>query len=227
MKVLSTLLLFLCAPILLISQVAIKTIDATSTSLGTDDYRDFHFEVTNNGLEEASLVVSRVAEDLPNDSWFSTICMEDFCYRADESTTQPAPIPPGMTYKVKFTVYTGADPANATFSLAFYLNGGFNPEELVNFDISSEASSVGFDEQIAVGAALPTPASSLVALTGDFAANAEVELYSAAGSAVTTTIVRATTASISLDLQDLPSGVYFAIIRDNETTTRVPVVVSR
>ena len=66
-----------------------------------------------------------------------------------------------------------------------------------------------------------------IRLTGDFAANAEVELYSAAGSAVTTTIVRATTASISLDLQDLPSGVYFAIIRDNETTTRVPVVVSR
>lgn len=229
-RTLSTLLLLMVTlPAFASAQmtgVTIKTIDETTATLGLNDWRDFHFEVFNTSGEDIQFYVERTEQNIPSDDWFSTICMEDFCYRADQSKTELSTIPSGGVYKVKFTVYTGPDVADGTFQLKFMHANGFSTLETVDFAVAAGGSSVIDAETLGL-LPYPMPATSAVTIPGTTIDAADIQIVAADGRTIDGTSTTRVSGGVRIDTESLAPGVYFCLVRDGEAVVRHRFVVAR
>ena len=173
---------------------------------------DFNIKVKHDGFGSLEFYVERTVNSLPDDNWFSTICMDDYCYRDTESKTEPVSVASGDTYKVKFSVYTGDKDATGHFELKMMTTGP-GGGEFGTLDFTVTAGEVSSVPLFSLGhsAPYPSPAIQSVTLPGLDGNNFdEVQIVDAAGNTVLTTGTFAYgNFGVTLDVSTLPSGSYF------------------
>ena len=195
---------------------------------------DFNVSVRNDGFVPMQMYVVREVNGVPDESWFSTICMGELCYDGTVSKSDVVTVQPGETYKVKFTVYTGEENASGTFKLRVVEIFGGDEEDLGTLDFSVAADDITsvIDLVPAAGSPYPMPAFSSVTipLTNVVGSSATLLLYDASGSVVSTVAAGdlvLTNDGILLDVTGLKSGAYFYALLDGESTRSGQILVQR
>ena len=212
---------------------AVSVMEETTATIGFLSAKEFNVSVVNEGFANMEIYAVRTVEELPDQDWFSTICMGDLCYAPSVSTTNPVIVPGGAVYKIKFTVYSGEVPSSGAFQLKVFakVNGEGIELGAIDFSVSaSDESSVPVITQPTELRAYPSPAASSLTITGTDITDAErLEVLDAAGRVVMT-LDGAPTLSpygVSLDVSTLPAGAYFFRLVGSEAIETGRFVVTR
>lgn len=203
--------------------VTVEIQDETSVTIDTEDYHDFHLTVHNNSLGPLSFYVLRSLNELPDDGWMSTICMDDYCYQAAVNQTDVVTVQPGAQYYVKFTVYTGNVENTGNFTLKFISSGLSGSNEFGSIDFTAQAQTSSSVPAIVEASQLPYPNPAVADLTIPLTAvkNAEqVEIFNLTGTSVASfgsETLKAGT-DLRLNLADFAAGLYYYTITGNGET---------
>jgi hypothetical protein len=212
---------------------AVSVMEETTTTIGFLTGKEFNVSVVNEGFANMEIYAVRSLNDLPDDAWFSTICMGDLCYAPDVSTTNPVVVASGATYLIKFTVYTGEVPSTGSFQLKVYAKINGEDEELGSIDFSVSASSESSVPVITTPPGLlayPSPASGSVTISGTGVTDTDrIDILDASGRIVMTVDGNRTlsSAGVNVDVSSLPSGAYFYRIVGSEAIETGRFVVAR
>lgn len=223
---------FLCLSQTTFAQLAVQTEDATSVVIDTSDYKDFHFVVTNNTFGSQTFYVRRVEQNIPDENWASTICMEDFCYSFRDDSTGLESVPVGGAYDVKLTVYTGYEmdeSATLTFEFIWVSLSGVVKFGEVTLNVETgEISSTPIDVDLA---ALPYPnpvneSISIPLLHGE--TTGSLRIFDATGRMTEEHDLSGRTAgTFSLSVGTLPVGAYTFTIATADASRHGRFVVAR
>lgn len=215
------------------AETTIKVIEEQTTTIGLESAIDFNIYLSYEGFGSLSFYAERTLNSLPDQNWFSTICMDDYCYRDTENKTEPVSVASGETYHVKFSVYTSDIEAAGNFQLKLIASGpGAEVLGTLDFSVaSSGASSVTFIESPVI-TPFPTPATTALTIpvTSLLTESTTLEIFDASGASVTI-LDRATLESndqgIRLNVSEFPVGAYFFRIRENGVLRTGRFLVSR
>jgi hypothetical protein len=107
-------LLRLCATIVLLCAIVVPargqfevSVDRPTRALDTTAFTTFELRVRSTGSEESSVVMTRVANDLPDTAWRTSICSMTICYDEEIAVTEPEPLAAGGLTGFTLHVYTG------------------------------------------------------------------------------------------------------------------------
>lgn len=203
--------------------VTVQISEETSVTLGIEEYHDFHITVTNNSIGPLSFYVLRSVNNLPDDGWMSTICMDDYCYSGGTSQTDLVTVQAGSVYHVKFTVYTGkVENTVGNFELKFIAGGLSGGNELETITFSAQAKTSSSVPTIAEPAHLPYPNPAVAGVTIPLTAvkNAHrVEIFNVTGTQVAVFEGASLNANdIRLNLADFAAGLYYYTIAGSDET---------
>ncbi len=202
-------------------------------TIGLKSVIEFNIYLDYEGFGPLTFYAERTLNDLPDQKWFSTICMDDYCYRDTENKTEPVSVESSGRYHVKFAVYTSDIEATGNFQLKLIASGPGSEElGVIDFTVtSSDESSVEVIEDILL-TPYPVPATTRLTIptTSPVSGSTTLEVFDASGNAVAE-IDRAsmivTDGGIGLDVANLPEGAYFFRLRDDDVLRTGRFLVSR
>lgn len=212
---------------------AVSVTEETTTTIGLLEAKEFNVSVANDGFSSMEIYAVRSVEELPDQKWFSTICMGDLCYAPAVSTTNPVMVPSGMTYKIKFTVYSGEVSSTGSFQLKVFAKSNGEDVELGSIDFSVSASDESSVPVITTPVnllAYPSPASGSLTISGTEIIDADrLEVLDAAGRVVMTVEGPDSRSpfGVNLDVSTLPVGAYFFRLVGGEAIETGRFVVAR
>lgn len=212
---------------------AVSVMEETTTTIGFVEAKEFNVNVANEGFTDMQIYAVRSVEEIPDDKWFSTICMGDLCYAPSVSITNPVSVAAGMTYKIKFTVYSGDVPSTGSFQLKVFAKTGGEDIELGSVDFSVSASDESSIPTITAPVnlvAYPSPAVGSLTISGTGITDADrLEVLDAAGRIVMTVegTDRLSLNGVNLDVSTLPVGAYFFRLIGSEAIETGRFVVAR
>lgn len=194
--------------------VTVTISEETSVVLPLEDYHDFHITVTNNSLGSLSFYVLRSLNQLPDDGWLSTICMDDYCYQGEVDQTDAVTVQAGSQYHVKFTVYTGKEENTGHFALKFIASGLSGGNELGAVEFTAQAKASSSVPTIVEPSLMPypNPAVASVAIPLTAVRNVQlVEIFNAVGTQVASFdgVSLAAGTDLRLNLADFAAGIYY------------------
>ncbi len=194
------------------AQVTMQLNDEADVVVKPGKWYEYHITVKNMGLATETFHVVRSTNNLPDENWFSTICMEDFCYQAAESRTNSYELGVGEEHKIKFTVYAGNVPETEGHFVLKVITEGFGGGEAGQVEMSVTASDASSVPVIAEPTLLPYPNPTISDLTIPLRAVADaesVEIYSITGAVVRSFEGSDVTGeSLRINTADLAPGVY-------------------
>lgn len=178
--------------------------DMTKAWTGTDDL-GFMMYIENKTSEELKLSWKVVSNNMPA-GWTYSICDNWQCYSSFQEDAQFAPVAKGGKAFFKFDVFPiEGQVVNATVQLGVFETGNPLALDVVSFSIQSSSS---VEEPAAYSAGVsPNPAGESLTISAAAALNS-LQIYSALGVKVME-IANANNAELTIDIRELPTGVYY------------------
>lgn len=189
-------------------------IDRQSIVTTPSGFVEFNITITNTSLSPFTMQVTRTTNQLPNSSWYSSMCSGDQCY-SPETDNMPVPLKVGEVNHARLTVLAGTVPnESGRFALQFDAGMGGNPvTKEFTVTVGSASSVDPVSPAIAANQILPNPAVSSARYTYQLpsAGDSRIEIYSMMGLrvlALENGFQVAGSHDTNLDLSSLASGAY-------------------
>jgi len=201
------------------------TVPVKDTTLTVRGYYDFPITVTNTTSAPVTYYLSRTKNDLPSTEWYTYLCTRDLCFLPSRDTTDPVLAGPGESVPYKFSVNCGSTPGEVgKFTLVV---GDGTDRDTLNFTVQTMNQGAGVDDEV-VGptGAWPSPAGSLITLATPQRLGARVYIFSRSGELMMQNETTGAT-SLTLNVDNLPQGVYFYRIADGANGAHGSFVIAR
>lgn len=198
----------------LLGQTVIDTNGETTITVQPEkQLHIFHLTVKHDGFMPLQLYVVRKENDLPDPTWSSAVCMDDYCYAPTVDSTTPVNINPGTEYPVSLYVFfpdTAKLGEQARVTLVFKTSPSGDAIEEITFNTTTSTSGVPMITT-ASELASPNPAVSDVTLPLTSVSDVQsVTVFNLLGETVETyTETDVASDKLRLDLTEYRPGVYY------------------